>query len=100
MILRSEAHPGRSLAADWGKTARKALRALLDRIEAEAAGRLLRALAVEVADPRAVLAEAETRFAARAPFGAAKGRPLVLHVAAEKLPRSPNGCATSPAPAR
>jgi ATP phosphoribosyltransferase len=85
VILRSEAHLVASLYAAWGKPARKALRALLDRIEAEAAGRLLRALAVEVADPKAILSEAEKRFAASAPFGAVKGRPLVLHVAAERV---------------
>ena len=39
VILSSEAHLVASLAAKWGKAARGALRALLDRIEAEAAGR-------------------------------------------------------------
>ena len=85
VILCSEAHLVASLAAKWGKAARKALRALLERIEAEAAARTLRSITADVADPPAAAELAGAQFGAVAPFGAAKGRPLSLHVAAGQV---------------
>ena len=50
VILQSEAHLVASLTGNWQAPARTALRALLDRIEAESAGRKLRAVTADVAD--------------------------------------------------
>jgi ATP phosphoribosyltransferase len=83
VILKSEAHLVASLTANWATPARSALRALLDRIEAESAGRKLRAVTADVADPAGAAKEAE-RFGAVAPFAAVKGR-LTLHVPAEAV---------------
>src|SRR5258708_910439 len=78
VILKSEAHLVASLTANWGMAPRTTLRALLDQIEAEAAGRALRVITADVADPARTAKEAE-RFGVTAPFAAVKGR-LTLHV--------------------
>jgi ATP phosphoribosyltransferase len=83
IILRSEAHLVASLAAAWGEVPRKALRAILDRIEAEAAGRRLRLVSADVADAHRVAREA-ARFGAVAPF-APDGRRLALHAPADAV---------------
>jgi ATP phosphoribosyltransferase len=80
VILQSEAHLVASLTANWDAPARNALHALLDRIEAESAGRRLRAVTADVADIGHAAKEAE-RFGAVAPFAPAKGQ-LTLHVPA------------------
>ncbi|MBN8998759.1 MAG: ATP phosphoribosyltransferase, partial [Rhizobiales bacterium] len=67
-----------SLAASWSGAARGALRTILDRIEAEAAGRTLREVRADVADPQGAALVAHDRFGAVAPFGTAAG-PLTLH---------------------
>jgi ATP phosphoribosyltransferase len=76
-MLKSEAHLVASLAAPWRKPQLAALRALLDRIAAEAAGRALRAVTADPRDAAMAAKLAAERFGARAPFGA--GQPLVLH---------------------
>jgi len=83
VILKSEAHLVASLTAKWGTPERDALRALLDRIEAENAGRKLRAVTADVADPARATKAAE-RFGAIAPYAATRGR-LTLHVPAETV---------------
>ena len=80
VILQSEAHLVASLTGNWEAPARTALRALLDRIEAESAGRKLRAVTADVADSGRATKEAE-RFGAVAPFAPVNGR-LTLHVPA------------------
>jgi ATP phosphoribosyltransferase len=83
VILQSEAHLVASLAARWGAPARNALRALLDRIEAESAGRRLRVVTADVAEIDGVMKRVE-RFGAVAPFASVRGR-LTLHVPAEAV---------------
>jgi ATP phosphoribosyltransferase len=82
VILKSEAHLVAGLAADWRGEARAALGVILDRIEAEAAGRTLRALTADAAEPEETARLAAERFGARAPFGA--GRPLLLYCPARQ----------------
>lgn len=84
VILRSEAHIVASLATHWSGAARGALRTILDRIEAEAAGRSLRQIRADVADPEGAALVALDRFGATAPFGTPAG-PLTLHCAAAKV---------------
>jgi ATP phosphoribosyltransferase len=93
LILRSEAFLVASLAAPWGAAARGAVRTILDRIEAEAAGRTLRELRADIAGTTGVVRQASDRFGARNPFagGAVDGGksppsgPLVLHCPAEHV---------------
>jgi ATP phosphoribosyltransferase len=84
VILRSEAHLIASLAATWEAPARRALRSLLDRIEAESAGRRLRAVTAELVGGAEHAIEQARRFGAIPPFSAVNGR-LVLHVPAEAV---------------
>ncbi|MCX5512473.1 ATP phosphoribosyltransferase [Kaistia algarum] len=84
VILRSEAHIVASFAAHWSGAARGALRIILDRIEAEAAGRSLRQIRADVADPEGAALVAADRFGACAPFGTPAG-PLTLHCEAAKV---------------
>ncbi len=78
LILRSEAHLVTALAATWGERARRGLRALLDRIGAEAAGRTVRELRADPQSPAAAARLAAEKFGARTPFGVS-GVPLTLH---------------------
>ncbi len=84
-ILKSEAHLVAGLTARWGETARAGLRTLLDRIEAEAAGRTLREITADVSDPKAAAKGAAEHFAARAPLPAAAGT-LILHCPLRAVP--------------
>ncbi|SHE76685.1 ATP phosphoribosyltransferase [Kaistia soli DSM 19436] len=84
VILRSEAHLVASIAANWSGGARGALRTILDRIEAEAAGRSLREIRADVIDGEGAAMVALDRFGATAPFGTALG-PLTLHCPASKV---------------
>jgi len=84
VILRSEAHIVASLAAHWSGAARSALRVILDRIEAESAGRSIREIRADVADPTGAALVALDRFGATAPFGTPEG-PLTLHCSAAKV---------------
>lgn len=85
VILRSEAHLVASLSARWSGAARGALRTILDRIEAEAAGRALREICADVGDAAGAARVAADRFGCAAPFGATKGETLVLHCPAAKV---------------
>ncbi len=78
VILSSEAHLVASLSASWSDAARGALRVILDRIEAEAAGRTKREILADVADAEGAASVAAARFGATAPFGVAAGAPLRL----------------------
>jgi len=83
-ILRSEAHLFASLAADWTKDTRLVAAALLGRIAAQAKAAATREVRCSLAQvgPE-LLAAAQARFAASAPFGpSSSGQPLVLHVPA------------------
>ncbi len=82
VILRSEAHLVASLGAGWGPEALAGLRILLDRIEAEAAGRDLREIRADV--DAAAVRPALDRFGARLPFGGGP-RPLVLHCPVDEV---------------
>ncbi|HWJ75360.1 MAG TPA: ATP phosphoribosyltransferase [Kaistia sp.] len=84
VILRSEAHLVASIAANWSGGARGALRTILDRIEAEAAGRSLREIRADVIDGEGAAMVAHDRFGATAPFGTGLG-PLTLHCPASKV---------------
>ncbi|MBZ9934720.1 ATP phosphoribosyltransferase [Mesorhizobium sp. BR1-1-16] len=84
VILRSEAHLVASIAANWSGGARGALRTILDRIEAEAAGRSLREIRADVSDGEGAAMVAHDRFGATAPFGTGHG-PLTLHCPASKV---------------
>ncbi len=84
VILRSEAHLVASLPANWSGAARGALRTILDRIEAEAAGRSLREVRADVSDAEGAALVASDRFGATTPFGTSKG-PLTLHCPAGKV---------------
>ncbi|MCX5495447.1 ATP phosphoribosyltransferase [Kaistia dalseonensis] len=84
VILRSEAHLVASFAASWSGAARSALRTILDRIEAEAAGRSLREIRADVVDTEGAARVALDRFGATAPFGTSGG-PLTLHCQASKV---------------
>ncbi len=79
LILGSEAHLVTSLVAKWSAPARSSLRAILDRIEAEAAGRSHVLISADARKPDEAAREASRRFGASAPFHA-KGDPvLILH---------------------
>jgi ATP phosphoribosyltransferase len=84
VILRSEAHLVASLSASWSGGARGALRTILDRIEAEAAGRSWREIRADVADAEGAARVAQDRFATTTPFGTPPG-PLTLHCEASKV---------------
>ncbi len=88
VILRSEAHLVASMAANWSGEARGALRIILDRIEAEAAGRAWREIRADVTDGAGAALVAADRFGATAPFGTGSN-PLTLHCPAAKV----YGCA-------
>jgi ATP phosphoribosyltransferase len=79
LILGSEAHLVASLVAKWGEPVKASLRTILDRIEAEAAGRSEVVMRADPKKPDEAAKEAATRFGARAPFHAKGERVLVLH---------------------
>lgn len=84
VILRSEAHLVASLSASWSGAARGALRIIVDRIEAEAAGRSVREVRADVIDAEGAALVALDRFGATAPFGTPPGA-LTLHCQASKV---------------
>jgi ATP phosphoribosyltransferase len=80
IMLKSQANLVASLKADWSPRAREAARAVLSRIAAEEEARLTREVRARVASaPADFVAQAQARFASRAPFGdPAEGR-VTLH---------------------
>ncbi len=86
VMLRSEANLVASLAADWNDHTKTAARAILARIAAEEEARLNRRVMALAPDARALVAQAETRFGARAIFGAPKDGPLTLICPADQAP--------------
>ena len=71
VMLRSQANLVASLAADWGEAERAAARALLDRVAAERRARSKREVRARFKSADAeIMAEANGRFGATAPFGA------------------------------
>ena len=87
LILKSEAHLVAALGADWSAPARAALAIVLDRIEAETAGRNLVVIKADPVKPAEAARIAAERFKAAAPFGV--GSPLTLHCPAANA----RGCA-------
>ncbi|MCC6983422.1 MAG: ATP phosphoribosyltransferase [Bauldia sp.] len=79
LILASEAHLVTSLVAKWTKPVRASLRTILDRIEAEAAGRSQVVIRADAKKPEEAAREAARRFGASAPFHAKGEAVLVLH---------------------
>jgi ATP phosphoribosyltransferase len=84
VILQSEAHLVASLSATWSGAARGALRTIIDRIEAESAGRSLREIRADLADAEGAAKVAADRFGATTPFGMPSGH-LLLHCPAAKV---------------
>ncbi|MCF3932062.1 ATP phosphoribosyltransferase [Acuticoccus sp. M5D2P5] len=79
LILQSQAFFVASRTAPWTDATRALASTIVERIAAEMRAQSILELRAVVADPRAVLDEAEARFAAVAPFGD-KPVPLTLHV--------------------
>jgi ATP phosphoribosyltransferase len=79
LILASEAHLVTSLVAKWTEPVRASLRAILDRIEAEAQGRSQVVIRADVKKPEDAAKEAARRFGTTAPFQTKGERVLVLH---------------------
>jgi ATP phosphoribosyltransferase len=86
VILASEANLVAALRAEWGETAHGAARAILARLGATARARAVREVKADLPGNRATLvADAQTRFGAIAPFGTAADGTLVLHVPKERV---------------
>jgi ATP phosphoribosyltransferase len=80
IMLKSQANLVASLKADWSPRARAAARAVLSRIAAEEEARLTREVRARVASaPADFVAQAQARFASRAPFGDPVEGRVTLH---------------------
>ena len=80
VMLKSQANLVASLKADWSPRAREAARAVLSRIAAEEEARLTREVRARVASaPADFAAQAQARFASRAPFGDPVEGRVTLH---------------------